>query len=169
MSASGIKDVFGLNHYFDSRIKNARVKMLEKSNNLPVGGRMAVALPAAIASWSLIFASFTVARAVDIVAKPILKSANVLKTTDQNGVSCKYSHASKVRSWIGFLPKLALLAPCLAVNAAFIAAIAPLYIIGKTIALMAGHGKSVHGQMYNDNIIQTVEIQTEQVNTELVS
>ncbi|MFV0339618.1 MAG: hypothetical protein ACK5MA_03165 [Parachlamydiaceae bacterium] len=137
----------GTKHYFDSRVHVARAKMLEKTSELPVGGRLAVALPTAIASWSMLFANYTAVRVVDIVAKPILKSTNVLKTLDENGEVVNFSHGSKVKSWIILLPKLALSTIGIGINAATVAAIAPFYLIGKTIAIMAGHGRSALGKI----------------------
>jgi hypothetical protein len=144
MTASIFK-FYNKNHYISNHTQAVRSKMLKKTNELGTLPRVAVALPTAIASWGLMFSKSTVVKLADVVAEPILKSTNKVGHADGS----KYSHGSKVKSWVFMLPKLALKTPGIALRAAIIAAIAPFYILGKTVAIMAGHGKSSRDKFDN--------------------
>jgi hypothetical protein len=129
--------------YVGRKTGNLRRNMLNKANDVKTGGRVVIALPTAITSWTLLFAKATIVKLVDVIAKPILKSTNVIK--DSQGQ--KFSHKHKVGSWMLMPLKVVLAIPTIAISAVAFAIIAPGYIIVKTGKLMNGHGQSARSKI----------------------
>lgn len=113
--------------------------IIRQPSKLPVAGRVFVALPVAIAAIGFALTVGVVASIVDRVAKPILKSANILK--EENGEN--FSRKHKIAAWALMLPKLALTIPAAAVGIAIGALLSPLAIIGFTYLVISGKGKNV--------------------------
>jgi hypothetical protein len=109
---------------------------VRKTSRMALGGRLVTAIPAGIAATGLLIGVVPIALLLDRIAKPILKSANLL--TDKNNQNFTLKH--KVASWALMPLKFIATVPAAALIAIITAVASPVFLLAFVGGIAAGAG-----------------------------
>lgn len=111
---------------------------VKKASQHGLGGRLVRAIPVGLALSVLFVALIPTSMLIDRIAKPILKSANILKNEQGNNFSRKH----KVAAWALMLPKLVATIPAAAIAAVIVVVVSPILVLGLPFVIATGQGRS---------------------------